>query len=110
MVVITLVDIKYRQDKLIFILDQLLEKLNIVRIPEVVSSKHVDLIHEVLFFLRQGALGSLQVGSEGLRQWSELVRELDVCNYTIYVSVENLLDIYVFFENECFDYACRLLI
>ena len=45
MVVITLVDIKHRQDELIFILDQLLEKLYIVRVPEVVSSQHVDLIH-----------------------------------------------------------------
>ena len=38
MVIVALVNIKHRQDELIFILNQLLEKLNIVGVPEVVSS------------------------------------------------------------------------
>ena len=65
-VIVTLIDIKDCQDIVIFILDELLEELDIVWISEVVTGKHVDLVHQVLFALWQGTLRSLEVSTEGL--------------------------------------------
>lgn len=52
MVVVTFVDIKHSNDKLVFVMDEFLQKLDIVRISEVIPCQHINLVHQVLLSLR----------------------------------------------------------
>ena len=63
MIVVTFIDIKHRQNELVFVLDQLLKKLNVIWVPEVIACKHIDLIHQVLLALRKGTLWPFEIGS-----------------------------------------------
>lgn len=68
MIVIAFIDVKDGKDKFVLILYELLQQLHIIRVFEVIPSKHVHLIHQVLLAFRQGALWSLKVGTEGQGQ------------------------------------------
>ena len=88
MIIVAFVDIENRQNQLVFILDQLLKKLYIIRISEIEASQHVHLIHQVLLPLWQRALRPLEVGAERLREWGQLVGEFDISDHPVDVGVK----------------------
>ncbi len=48
MVVIALIDVKDCDDQLILVLNKFLKQLDVIRVSKVISSEHIDLIHQVL--------------------------------------------------------------
>ena len=61
MVSITLKDFKSRHNESIFLLNELLEQLDIIGVSEVVLSKTVDVVHQFVLSDRQGALWPFMV-------------------------------------------------
>ena len=108
-VVVALVDVKHSQNQLVFVLNQLLQQLNVIRVSESIASQQVHLVHQVLLPLGQWALWPLEVRTEGLRERGQLVGQLNVCDQSVDVDIEHLLDVDVFLEDESLDHACSLL-
>ena len=93
MIIVALVDIENGQNHLVLVLDQLVEQLHVIGVLEVVTSKHIHLVHQILLSLWQWALRPLEIGAEGLRQRSQFERELNICYDAIDVCVEDLLHV-----------------
>ena len=110
MIVVAFIDIENGQYHLVLVLDQLVKQLHVIGVLEVVTSKHIHLIHQILLSLWQWALRPLEIGAEGLRQCSQLKGELNIGYDAIDVGVEDLLHVNVFFENQSLDNARSLLV
>lgn len=61
MVTVTFEDLKDRHDECIFFLDELLKELDVLRVTEIILSKAIDVVHQLMLPDRQGALGSFMV-------------------------------------------------
>ena len=77
---VVLVAVKYikgRKNEFVFIVDQLLQQLNVIWVSKVVTSETVDVRHELLFAFGHGALWAFTVGSQLLRNSIQLEAELN---------------------------------
>ena len=71
MVFVAVKNIKSRENELIFVVDQLLEQLNVIWIRKMVPSKAVYVGHQLLLAFWEWTLGSLTVSAKLLCQSSK---------------------------------------
>ena len=70
MVFVAVKHIEGGQNKLVLIMNQLLQQLNVVRVRKMISSKAVDVSHEFLLPFGQWALRSLAISAQLLSKAS----------------------------------------
>ena len=72
MVLVTVEYIEGREDEFVFIMNQLLKKLNVVWVRKVVTSQAVNVCHELLLAFGHGTLWAFAVGTEFLSDSGQL--------------------------------------
>jgi hypothetical protein len=110
MVLVRLEHVKAGQDKLIFFLDQLVQKLNIVGVVKVETGKRVHILEQLVLFLRQRGLRSFYVGGELLCQTSKSETELSVADDLSQVAIDCSEHLKVLLKNKGLKQACSLLV
>lgn len=61
-VLVRLEDVETRQDELILFLDQLVQKLDVVRVAEMEPRQRVDILKKLILLSWQGRLRPLKIG------------------------------------------------
>ena len=61
-ILVRLEDVEARQDELILLLDQLVQKLDVVRVAEMEPSQRVHILQKLIFLSWQWRLWPLQIG------------------------------------------------
>lgn len=84
--------------------------MDVIGVPKVMPGEHIDLVHQFLLALGEGALGTFKIGSERLGQCGQLVGKLHVFNHSVDVGVDDLLNVDVFLKHESLYYRGGLLI
>jgi hypothetical protein len=109
-VLVTLENVECTEHKLVLIVDQLLQQVDVVCIFEVVPSQAVHVVDQFLLALRQRRLRPFYVHVQLLGKPRQFKRKLLFVDHEAQVGVDHSENVDIFFQNEGFKDARSLLI